>query len=59
MLTNYGEFDRKKERTLENLAAGDVELTAADLAEINEVIAKHEVKGDRYFGNPEAAHLWG
>ncbi|EPT06152.1 hypothetical protein FOMPIDRAFT_1021199 [Fomitopsis schrenkii] len=49
----------KKERTLENLAGGDVELTAADLAEINDVIAKHEVKGDRYFGNPEAAHLWG
>ena len=52
-------YDRKKERTLENIEAGDVELTAADVAEINEVIAKHEVKGDRYFGNPEAAHLWG
>ncbi|KZT71694.1 Aldo/keto reductase [Daedalea quercina L-15889] len=49
----------KKERTLENLAGGDVELTEADLAEINSIIAKHEVKGDRYFGNPETAHLWG
>lgn len=50
---------RKKERTLENLASGDIELTAADLAEINGVIAKHEIKGDRYFGNADAAHLWG
>ncbi|KAI0724067.1 aldo/keto reductase [Fomitopsis betulina] len=49
----------KKERTLENLASGDIELTAADLAEINGVIAKHEIKGDRYFGNADAAHLWG
>ncbi|KZT71736.1 Aldo/keto reductase [Daedalea quercina L-15889] len=49
----------KKERTLENLAGGDVQLTEADLAEINGIIAKYEVKGDRYFGNPEAAHLWG
>ncbi|KZT67696.1 Aldo/keto reductase [Daedalea quercina L-15889] len=49
----------KNERTLENLAAGDVQLTEADLAEINEAIAKHEVKGDRYFGNPQIAHLWG
>ncbi|KAH9842658.1 aldo/keto reductase [Rhodofomes roseus] len=49
----------KKERTLENLAGGDVVLTEADLAEINAVLEKHEVKGDRYFGNPAAAHLWG
>ncbi|KAH9934624.1 aldo/keto reductase [Fomitopsis serialis] len=49
----------KKERTLENAAGGDVELTEADLAEINEAIARHEVKGDRYFGNDQAAHLWG
>ena len=44
---------------MENLAAGDVQLTEADIAEINEAIAKHEVKGDRYFGNPQVAHLWG
>ena len=51
--------DSKKERTLENLAGGDVQLTETDVAEINEVLARHEVKGDRYFGNAEAAHLWG
>ncbi|EPT04693.1 hypothetical protein FOMPIDRAFT_1113169 [Fomitopsis schrenkii] len=49
----------KKERTLENLAGGDVLLTETDVSEINEALARHEVKGDRYFGNSEAAHLWG
>ncbi|KAI0733041.1 aldo/keto reductase [Fomitopsis betulina] len=49
----------KKERTLENLAGGDVALSAADISEINEALVKHEVKGDRYFGGPEVAHLWG
>ena len=51
--------DRKKEHTLENLAGSDIVLTATDVSEINEAIAKHEVKGDRYFGSDEAAHLWG
>ncbi|KAL6300909.1 aldo/keto reductase [Sparassis latifolia] len=48
-----------KKRTLENLAAGDVTLTAEEKAEIEAVIAGHEVKGDRYYGDPKAAHLWG
>ncbi|KAI0728269.1 hypothetical protein C8Q72DRAFT_780159, partial [Fomitopsis betulina] len=49
----------KKEHTLENLAGSDIVLTATDVSEINEAIVKHEVKGDRYFGSDEAAHLWG
>ncbi|CCM02342.1 uncharacterized protein FIBRA_04436 [Fibroporia radiculosa] len=48
-----------KTRTLENLAGGDVELTETDRAEILNIISTYEVKGDRYFGNPQAAHLWG
>lgn len=44
---------------MENLAGGDVEFYEEELAEVNAVISKHEVKGDRYFGDPEAAHLWG
>jgi len=48
-----------KKRTLENLAAGDIVLTEADKAEIANITATHEVKGDRYFGNDAAAHLWG
>jgi len=48
-----------KSRTLENLAAGDVVLTEQDIKDINDTIAAHTVKGDRYFGNDEAAHLWG
>lgn len=52
-------FDRKKERTLENLEGGDVLLSEAEVSEINAAIGRHEVKGDRYFGSPETAHLWG
>lgn len=48
-----------KKRTLENSGGGDVVLTEQDLTEINDAISNFEVKGDRYFGNPEAAHLWG
>ncbi|GBE89488.1 Pyridoxal reductase [Sparassis crispa] len=47
-----------KKRTLENLAAGDVGLTTDEKASIDAVIAGHEVKGDRYFGDPNA-HIWG
>ncbi|CCM02341.1 uncharacterized protein FIBRA_04435 [Fibroporia radiculosa] len=48
-----------KKRTLENLSGGDVELSEADKAELAKIIADHEIKGDRYFGNDAAAHLWG
>jgi len=46
-------------RTLENLGAGDVDLSAEDLKEISEIMATHDVKGDRYFGNDRAILLWG
>ena len=50
---------RRKERTLENLAGADVELSQADLDEIAQIQATNPVHGDRYFGNDEAAKLWG
>ncbi|KAI0723565.1 aldo/keto reductase [Earliella scabrosa] len=49
----------RKERTLENLAGADVELSQADLDEIAQIQATNPVHGDRYFGNDEAAKLWG
>ncbi|TFK89520.1 aldo/keto reductase [Polyporus arcularius HHB13444] len=51
----------KASRTLENLAAGDIELTQAELDEIADIMAKHEVKGERYFGGEanQMLHLWG
>jgi len=49
----------RAKRTIENLAAADVELSAEDLKEISEIMATHEVKGDRYFGNDKAILLWG
>ncbi|KAJ7271737.1 aldo/keto reductase [Mycena rebaudengoi] len=50
----------KASRTLENLHAGDVVLSAADVQEMNDIIAKHGVKGDRQIGVPdEMLHLWG
>lgn len=52
---------RKSQRTLENLAAGDIELSAEDLKEIEEVLEKHPVNGTRYVdGVPtERLRLWG
>ncbi|KAJ7153982.1 aldo/keto reductase [Mycena crocata] len=50
----------KSTRTLENLQAGDVELSADELNEMNGIIAKYGVKGDRSVGLPdEQMHLWG
>ncbi|KAI0708314.1 aldo/keto reductase [Earliella scabrosa] len=49
----------RKERTLENLAGADVELSQADLDEIAQIQATNPVHGDRYFGNDDAAKLWG
>ncbi|OJT14576.1 Pyridoxal reductase [Trametes pubescens] len=50
-----------KKRNLENLAAGDVELTQAELAEIDDILAKHTIKGGRYNDavDPKMLHLWG
>ncbi|OBZ75834.1 Pyridoxal reductase [Grifola frondosa] len=49
-----------KKRTLENSAAGDIELCQDDLVEVASILAKHEIKGDRYTGaDPKVLHLWG
>jgi pyridoxine 4-dehydrogenase len=51
---------RKANRTLENLEAGDLKLSQADLAEVNAVLDSHEVKGDRHFGvSDQELNLWG
>ncbi|WP_461450036.1 aldo/keto reductase [Mucilaginibacter sp.] len=42
----------KLERLKENIGSVDIELTSADLKEINEAAAKIQIEGDRY---PEAA----
>jgi hypothetical protein len=46
---------------LENLTAGDVELSTEDLAEIAQLMEKYPRKGGRYVDSiPEKAlHLWG
>ncbi|KAJ7725942.1 aldo/keto reductase [Mycena metata] len=50
----------KSTRTLENLEAGDIVLSAEEFAAINDTLARLGVKGDRSYGIPEAeAHLWG
>jgi len=50
----------KSTRTLENLEAGDIVLDAEELKKMNEIIAKHGVRGDRSNGlPPEQMHLWG
>jgi pyridoxine 4-dehydrogenase len=53
-------FSRKSSRTLENLQAGDIELTAEEVKAINDILAANPVVGDRYAGAPpEKSHLWG
>ncbi|PIL24113.1 transporter [Ganoderma sinense ZZ0214-1] len=50
-----------KKRNLENLASGDVELSEADLGEIDELLAKTSIKGGRYNDamDPKMLRLWG
>jgi pyridoxine 4-dehydrogenase len=50
---------RQAKRTLENVSAGNIELSAEDLKEIDEILAIYEVKGDRYYGDDKAMMLWG
>ncbi|PSR78586.1 hypothetical protein PHLCEN_2v7333 [Hermanssonia centrifuga] len=45
------------ERTAQNVAAGDIVLTAEERAEVWKIITGHEVKGGRYFTG--SLHLWG
>ncbi|KAJ4485874.1 aldo/keto reductase [Lentinula aciculospora] len=51
----------KATRTLENLEAGDVELTSEEIKAIEQVLVDHPVSGERYIGGPANAHLhlWG
>ena len=44
-----------KSRTLENFSASNVNLSEAELKEINEAIDAFEVVGDRY---PEGVPVW-
>jgi pyridoxine 4-dehydrogenase len=47
-------------RTLENLSAGDVELSTEDLGEIAQLLEEYPRKGARYVGGEadEKLHLW-
>jgi hypothetical protein len=46
---------------LENLTAGDVELSDEDLAEIGQLLEKYPRKGGRYVDglSDQQLHLWG
>ncbi|KAI0831436.1 aldo/keto reductase [Trametes gibbosa] len=50
-----------KKRNLENIAAGDIVLTEAELAEIAAALTTHTIKGGRYVDDvdPKVLHLWG
>ncbi|KAJ6456161.1 aldo/keto reductase [Mycena sanguinolenta] len=50
----------KATRTLENLEAGDIVLSKAELDELSGIIEKYGVKGDRGMGlTDEQQHYWG
>ena len=45
---------------MENLAGGDIELTTAELKEIDEILDNHTVAGGRYIDGLESRfNLWG
>lgn len=44
-----------KNRTLENIAGGDVQLSAEDISAVEKLVDL--VKGDRYYGSDSQAHL--
>ncbi|KAJ7506636.1 aldo/keto reductase [Mycena galericulata] len=46
-------------RTRENSAAGDIEISDKELAEITEIAEKGDFRGSRYMGGPEMQYLWG
>ena len=48
---------RNAKRTLENLAAGDVELSEEDLAEIAQLLEQYPRKGARYIDGLQEHHL--
>jgi hypothetical protein len=43
---------------VENTQAAAVELSAAEVKEIQDVVEAIGVRGDRYYG-PQTPHLWG
>ncbi|KAF7308787.1 Aldo-ket-red domain-containing protein [Mycena kentingensis (nom. inval.)] len=50
----------KATRTVENVKAGDVDLSAEDVATMNDITGKHGIKGDRVNGmSAEQLNLWG
>lgn len=50
---------RSASRILENIAGGDVDLTAEEKREVDAVVESFEAKGGRYFDAPDSAlHLW-
>ncbi|KAF7325318.1 Aldo/keto reductase [Mycena venus] len=49
----------KAERTLENCAAGDIQLSKDEITALNAIAEAGEVRGDRMAGGPEVEHLWG
>jgi diketogulonate reductase-like aldo/keto reductase len=51
---------RNAKRALENLVAGDVELSAEDRAEIGQLLEKYPRKGGRYVDgfSDKQLHLW-
>ncbi|KAM5530264.1 hypothetical protein V8D89_016074 [Ganoderma adspersum] len=49
----------RKERTLENLQAGEMALSKEDLDEFAQILDTNPVKGDRYFGDAVDLKLWG
>ena len=50
---------RNIKRTLENLQAGDVELSGEDLAEIGQLLETYPAKGGRYIdGMEQHLNLW-
>lgn len=48
-----------KSRVLENLASVDVTLSGDELDEIRNILSKHQVQGDRYYGAEVNALTWG
>ncbi|KAJ7267007.1 aldo/keto reductase [Mycena haematopus] len=49
----------KATRTLENCAAGDIELSAEEMATLTAIADAGNVKGGRMAGGPEETLLWG
>ncbi|KAH9853951.1 NADP-dependent oxidoreductase domain-containing protein [Lenzites betulinus] len=49
----------RKDRTLENLHGGDVELSSLDVADVARVMMENPVPGDRGYGAEIDLKLWG